>query len=415
MPASLDPFVALLKPLIYNGDEGVRVGGARRPAVRALDTGRRRAEIMTYLDGRILTPDGWRTGRLTFAAAIQSVAARADAPTDRFVLPGFVDLHVHGGGGHDCMAGEAAVRAMARFHARHGTTSLLATTVTAPRDDLRDAFRGIGAAVRHRQPGEARVLGVHLEGPFISPDALGAQPPFAIAPDLALATELCAIAPVRIATIAPEIDPDHALLRHLHGGGVRVQLGHSCASCEQASAALEAGAAGFTHLFNAMTGMHHRRPGMVGAALAHARHAELILDFRHVAEAAARAALRAIPGLYGITDAVAAAGMPAGEYRLGRHLVIKGADGVRLADGTLAGSVLTMDQALRNFFALGLDLEAAARRLSSVPAAYLGQDDCGRLVPGARADLVVVDAGGRLLAVYVEGEAVELADARRGA
>jgi N-acetylglucosamine-6-phosphate deacetylase len=370
---------------------------------------------MTELDGRILTPDGWCTGRLTFAGTIERIAARANAPGDRFVVPGFVDLHVHGGGGSDCMAGEAATRAMARFHARHGTTSLLATTVTAPADDLRDALRDIGAVAGDRRPGEARVLGVHLEGPFISPDALGAQPPFAIPPDLALVDELCAMAPVRVATIAPEIDPDHALLRRLLGHGVRVQLGHSCANFAQASEALEAGAAGFTHLFNAMTGMHHRRPGMVGAALAHARHAELILDFHHVAEGAARAALRAIAGLYGITDAVAAAGMPPGEYRLGRHVVIKDADTVRLADGTLAGSVLTMDQALRNFLALGLDLEDAARRLSSVPAAYLEQDDCGRLVPGARADLVMVDRGGRLLAVYVGGEAVELADARGGA
>jgi N-acetylglucosamine-6-phosphate deacetylase len=363
------------------------------------------------LDGQILTPDGWCPGRLAFAGTIAAVGPRPGVPGDRFVLPGFVDLHVHGGGGADAMAGEDALRTLARFHAGHGTTSLLATTVTAPAADLRRALPAIARVVGDRRPGEARVLGVHLEGPFISPDALGAQPPFAIPPDLGLVDELCALAPVRVATIAPEIDPDHALLRRLRRHGVRVQLGHSCASCEQASAALAAGAAGFTHLFNAMTGMHHRRPGMVGAALAQAAHAELILDFQHVAPAAGRAALRAIPGLYGVTDAVAAAGMPDGEYALGRHRVVKHADAVRLADGTLAGSVLTMDQALRNFLALGLDLEDAARRLSSLPAAYLGEQDCGRIVPGARADLVVVDGAGRLLEVYIEGEALELADA----
>ncbi len=369
----------------------------------------------THLDGRILTPDGWCPGRLTFAGTIEAVAARADVPEDRFVLPGFVDLHVHGGGGADGMAGEAALRQMARFHARHGTTGLLATTVTAPSDDLRLALRAIGRVSRDRRAGEARVLGCHLEGPFISPKALGAQPPYAIPPDLALVDELCALAPIKVATIAPEIDPDHALLRHLVSQGTRVQLGHSCAGYEQASAALEAGAAGFTHLFNAMTGMHHREPGMAGAALAQARHAELILDFQHVAPGAAKLALRAIPGLYGITDAVAAAGMPDGEYSVGRHRVFKKADAVHLADGTLAGSVLTMDRALRNFLALGLELADAARRLSGVPAAYLGQDDCGRIEPGARADLVVVDGAGRLLQVYIEGEAIELADARGGA
>ena len=284
---------------------------------------------------------------------------------------------------------------MARFHARHGTTSLLATTVTAPAAELRSALRGIGAVARERRPGEARVLGCHLEGPFISPQALGAQPPFAIPPDLALVDALCALAPIRVATIAPEIDPDHALLRHLCQHGVRVQLGHSRASLAEAEAALAAGAAGFTHLFNAMSGLHHRAPGMVGAALARAQHAELILDFQHVAPAAAQAALRAIPGLYGITDAVAAAGMPPGEYRLGRHRVIKDGEGVRLADGTLAGSTLTMDRALRNFVALGLPLAEAARRLSEVPARYLGLEDRGRIAPGASADLVVVDESGR--------------------
>ena len=370
-----------------------------------------RAMTTTHLDGRILTPDGWRPGRLSFARRVLELVPRPDVPADRLILPGLVDLHVHGGGGADCMAGEAAVRAMARFHARHGTTSLLATTVTAPAAELRSALRGIGAVAQARRVGEARVLGCHLEGPFISPQALGAQPPFALAPDLALLDALAALAPIKVATIAPEIDPDHALLQRLRQQGVRVQLGHSRASSEEAEAALAAGAAGFTHLFNAMTGMHHRAPGMVGAALARAQHAELILDFQHVAPAAARAALRAIPGLYGITDAVAAAGMPPGDYPLGRHRVIQDGACVRLADGTLAGSTLTMDRALRNFMALGLPLADAARRLSEMPAGYLGLADCGRIEPGARADLVVVDASGHLLAVHVEGEAIELAHA----
>ncbi len=365
----------------------------------------------TQIEGRILTADGWRAGRLSFGPSIVELAPQAAAQGDRFVLPGFVDLHVHGGEGADCMAGEAAVRQMARFHARHGTTSLLATTVTAPAAELRAAFAGIGAVARARRAGEARVPGAHLEGPFISPQALGAQPPFAIPPDHALVDELRALAPLLVATIAPEIDPDHALLEHLCRHGVRVQLGHSRATCEQALAALDAGAAGFTHLFNAMTGLHHRAPGMVGAALARAERAELILDFQHVAPAAAQAALRAIPGLYGITDAVAAAGMPDGEYHLGRHLVIKDASAVRLADGTLAGSTLTMDQALRNLMALGLPLDEAARRLSEMPARHLGRADLGRIAEGLPADLVVVDGAGRLLAVYVEGEAIDLADA----
>ncbi len=308
--------------------------------------------MSTTLEGRILTPQGWVSGRLGFGAKITAVEASGDAAAP-LILPGFIDLHVHGGGGADCMEGEAATRQMARFHARHGTISLLATTVTAPKDDLRAAMAGIGAVAARRGRGEARVVGAHLEGPFISPDALGAQPPFAIPPDLELVRELCALAPLRVTTMAPEIDPGHALLRHFRDRGVRVQIGHTTGTYEDAVSALAAGVSGFTHLFNAMTPMHHRTPGMVGAALAHAEHAEIILDFLHVGAGAAAAALRAVPSLYGITDAVAAAGMPAGEYRLGQHRVFKDAGGVRLEDGTLAGSTLTMDQVLRNLLAAG--------------------------------------------------------------
>jgi N-acetylglucosamine-6-phosphate deacetylase len=355
------------------------------------------------VDGRILTDQGWVAGRLHATAAIGMIEQRFDVATDRFILPGFVDLHVHGGGGGDVMDGAAAVRTMARFHARHGTTALLATTVTAPVEDLRRAFAGIAAEIAQHEPGSARVLGVHLEGPFISPDALGAQPPFAIPPDPALAAELHRAAPIRIATMAPEIDPEGELLATFRVLGTRVQIGHTTCSYAAAKAALVAGASGFTHIFNAMSGFHHREPGAIGCALAHAEWAELIADGHHVADGAMRAALRAIPKLYGVTDAVAATGMPDGTYRLGRHRIRKRGDTVRLADGGLAGSVLTMDRALVNLMALGLPLAEAARRLSTLPADYLGLADRGRLAPGRAADILVVDAHGALEAVFLEG------------
>jgi N-acetylglucosamine-6-phosphate deacetylase len=367
----------------------------------------------TIIAGQVLTAAGFVPGRLHCTAAIRRFEPSADAPADRFILPGFIDLHVHGGAGADCMAGADAVRRMAWFHAGHGTTALLATTVTAPRPDLLAAFRGIGAAIGAADQGSARILGVHLEGPFISPNALGAQPPFAIAPDLDLVDELAALAPIRVATMAPEIDPGGALLAHFSGHGVRAQIGHTTCSYTQARAALDLGAAGFTHLFNAMRGLHHRRAGAVGAALAHGDWAELILDFVHVENGAARVALRAIPKLYCVTDAVAATGMPPGEYRLGQHRIFKEEDAVRLADGTLAGSVLTMDRALRNLVHLGVPLEQAARRCATLPAEYLGIEDRGRLVPGAVADIVVVDPEGRLEAVFIEGRPIE-APAVRG-
>jgi N-acetylglucosamine-6-phosphate deacetylase len=154
-----------------------------------------------------------------------------------------------------------------------------------------------------------------------------------------------------------------------------------------------------------MSGFHHRSPGLAGAALAHAAHAEIIPDLLHVHPGAIRAALRAIPGLYCVTDSTAAAGMPDGEYRLGRHTVTKCMGGVRLADGTLAGSTLTMDQALRNLVdALGMDLREASRRVSTHAADFLGIRDRGRIAPGAWADLVLLDRDLRLKGVIVEGE-----------
>ncbi len=202
-----------------------------------------------------------------------------------------------------------------------------------------------------------------------------------------------------------------ALIAPLRAAGFVVQLGHTLGSYEDGVAALEQGAAGFTHLFNAMTGLHHRAPGMVGAALAHARYSEIIPDLLHVHPGAIRAALRAIPCLYCVTDSTAAAGMPDGEYRLGRHVVTKCLGGVRLPDGTLAGSTLTMDQALRNLVGLGLDLADASRRVSTHAADYLGLADRGRLQPGAWADMVVLDRELQLQRVFSEGEEIDLAHA----
>jgi len=372
------------------------------------------------LEGHILTPEGFVRGtvrvdgdRITalHGTPVAEDAVRADAVTP-VLLPGFIDTHVHGGGGADTMDAGGAAVTLARVHARHGTTALLATTMTAPLADIEAALRALAPAIAHRERGAARLLGVHLEGPYISPDKLGAQPAFARAPSLAEIAALHAIAPIRLITLAPEVNGMLALIPALVGAGHRVQIGHTAASYEQAVEALEAGASGFTHLFNAMSALHHRAPGAAGAALAHGRHAELIPDLLHVHPGAMRAALRAIPGLFCVTDATAAAGMPDGDYRLGRQTVTKCLGGVRLADGTLAGSTLTMDQALRNLVAIGLPLAEASARVSTHAARYLGVAERGLLAVGAMADIVVLDARTlELRQVWVEGEAIELAHA----
>jgi len=238
---------------------------------------------------------------------------------------------------------------------------------------------------------------------------LGAQPPFARPASFDEIHRLHAMAPIRLITLAPEVGNNEALIAALVAEGFKVQLGHTTGSYEQGVAALRCGATGFTHLFNAMSALHHREPGMVGAALAHAEFAEVIPDLLHVHPGAIHAALRAIPKLYCVTDSTSAAGMPDGDYKLGRHTVTKCMGGVRLADGTLAGSVLSMDQALRNLVhTLRLDLADASKRVSTYAADHMGLQDRGRLTVGAWADVVVLNSELALQAVFVEGQEVLL-------
>jgi N-acetylglucosamine-6-phosphate deacetylase len=377
---------------------------------------------MPVLEGAFIAADGLRRGCVTIdgqhIVAVDGERVADDAwrrHGEVVLLPGFIDLHVHGGGGADTMQAGASIDTIARTHVRHGTTALLATTMTAPRDEIEAALQALAPACRARTHGAARVLGVHLEGPYISPDKLGAQPPFAAVPTVAEILALHAIAPIRVVTLAPEVPGALDIIAPLAAAGLRVQIGHSAARYEDVCTALGHGAAGFTHLFNAMSALHHRAPGVVGAALAHARHAEIIPDLLHVHPGAIHAALRAVPGLYCVTDSTSAASMPDGEYLLGRHRVTKCLGGVRLADGTLAGSTLTMDQALRNLVdVLGLTLPDAVRRVSTHAARYLGLPDRGVIAVGAVADLVLCDARLGVRGVMVEGQVVhgEIAAAR---
>jgi N-acetylglucosamine-6-phosphate deacetylase len=372
--------------------------------------------LMKRLEGHVLTPLGFLSGAMAIDPEGR-IAGIEGAPVDEarvrdsrasIILPGFIDLHVHGGAGSDIMDGGDAAQRVARFHAGHGTTALAATTMTAPREELEGAFRGVAPQVRARSAGAARILGIHLEGPCISRARLGAQPDHTRPVDLDELRGLHAITPIRLITLAPEIEANRAAIAELRAAGIRVQLGHSQGSYEEAVESLRLGASGFTHLFNAMPALHHRDPGMVGAALAKAEFAEIIPDLLHVHAGAILAALRAIPRLYCVTDSTSAAGMPDGEYQLGRQRVTKCLGGVRLADGTLAGSALTMDQALRNLVdALGLGLAAASRCLAANAADHLGLADRGRLVEGAWTDAVVLDRDLRLRGVVLEGEWLE--------
>lgn len=374
---------------------------------------------MPRLSGTLVLPGGAAPGSVEFEGRITLLELSGEPGPARglpapYVLPGFVDAHVHGGGGGDTMDGADGVAALARFHATRGTTTLLPTTITNPWPDVLRALQGV-AAVREAagRGGLPDVPGAHLEGPFISPDKLGAQPPHALPPDLGLVAEAVALGVVKVVTLAPEVPGALEAARAFARAGVRVSVGHTLASTAQVEAALDAvagagGVAGFTHLYNAMSQLGSREPGAVGAALARAdAYAELILDLHHVHGTAFRAALAAKPGrLMLVTDAIRAAGTEAGESELGGQPVVVSGGAARLRDGTLAGSVLTMDRAVRNAVTCGLDLAEAATLASTVPAGYLGLADRGKLAVGLRADLVVLDEDLEVREVYVAGRRV---------
>jgi N-acetylglucosamine-6-phosphate deacetylase len=361
---------------------------------------------MRRIEGRVLTPEGLRPGCVLIGDGRIHAVDEAPGASTSLILPGFIDLHCHGGGGADVMdAGEAA-RVVSRTHARAGTTAFLATTMTAPVEEVERALAAADRAARAPDDDEAEILGIHLEGPFISRDKLGAQPDFVLEGDVALMARLMRLAQIRVVTCAPEADPGGVLTRWLETSGVRVQIGHSGCDYETARKCFETGGQGVTHLFNAMSPLLHRAPGVVGAALAHATHAELIPDLLHVHPGAIRVALRTIPNMFAVTDATAASGMPDGDYRLGRQQVRKCDNGVRLADGTLAGSCLTMIEAFRNLIAIGLSIEEASRRTSTIAAEYLGLHDRGRIVAGAVADLVVLNEALELTSVILRGNTI---------
>lgn len=361
------------------------------------------------LEGTFLVPGGWLHGRLEIeAGAIRALAGERlpaeSRPPAPWIVPGFIDLHVHGGDGADVMSGAAAVRRAARYHLSRGTTSWCPTTVTAPEHEVERALIGIESVRAAPETGEASVLGAHLEGPFLSGAKLGAQPPFARPPDLSLARRWLDLCRTRVATFAPELPGAEELVALWSAEGVRAQIGHTCASAEVCRSALGYGASGFTHLFNAMSGAQHRDPGAAAAALAHAEWAEILCDLVHVAGPLILAAERAIPGLYAVSDATPAAGAPDGPFTLGQQRVQKRGERVLLEDGeTLAGSASALERGFANLLALGLPPARASELCSSRPARYLGLADRGQIAPGQRADLVEVDAAGRVRRVWSAG------------
>jgi N-acetylglucosamine-6-phosphate deacetylase len=345
----------------------------------------------TLRDDVLVTIDG---------AVIADVAQQAEAPASAerirgLMLPGFVDVHVHGGAGGDFMDADAeAISRILSQHALNGTTALAATTLSASSEDLRAAVTQIAQASTSRMGAE--IVAIHLEGPFINETRAGAQDRTSIrGADIQELERLIALAPQLrwMMTVAPEVPSVRALVEHFHPR-VLFSIGHTTADYAAAVDATTWGVSHVTHLYNAMTPLHHRDPGVVGAALSSPHlTAELIADGIHVHPAALRIAVQCMPKRIAlVTDAMRACGLPDGRYKLYDYDVTVRDGAVRLADGTLAGSVLTMGDAVKNMIELaGLPLDTVVPLATEVPARILGvADRKGKLESRYDADLVIL-------------------------
>jgi N-acetylglucosamine-6-phosphate deacetylase len=355
---------------------------------------------VAVVGGRIAEPGAAPAGALTLDAA------------GCVVVPGFIDLQCNGASGIDLTAEPERLWEVAAVLPRWGVTAWLPTIVTAPAGARRRALEAWRAGPPPSVGGGgplATPLGLHFEGPFLAPERRGAHPlKYVAAPDPGLVESEGWAGAVELVTLAPELPGAVDLIRALVARGIVVSAGHSSATAAEARAAVDAGVSYVTHLFNAMAPLHHREPGLAGVALSDDRlRAGLIADGLHVDPAVVAVAARALGDrLSLVTDAVAALGAPPGPVPLGTLTAEVSAEdgGVRLPDGTLAGSTLALDQAVRNLVAFaGVPLADAAGAVTTVPARVLGLADRGTLDPGAAGDLVLLDDDGTPVATVIGG------------
>ena len=363
--------------------------------------------------GIVKTNIGIENGRIAYIGNEENIEPILE--TDGIVVPGFIDEHIHGAGGADAMDGTVeALQTISEFLAREGTTGFLATTMTQSPENITNALKAVKKVRERGEYKGAEVLGVHLEGPFISPKHVGAQPlEYVATPDAELFDKYNEASgnSIKIVTLAPEVEGGLGLVKHLSNIGVVASVGHTGGKYADVVNAVAAGATNVTHTYNAQTGLHHREAGVVGAAmLLDELNCEMICDTIHVSVPAIKLVIKNKPhDKYTlITDAMRAKGMPDGKSELGGQEVFVNNGEARLADGTLAGSVLKMNVAVKNLVEkAGVPFTDAVDFATYNPAKNIGVlNERGTIEVGKRADLTVLNSDFEVLYTLVNGKIV---------
>jgi len=356
---------------------------------------------LNKISGKIINYNDSYSGEIIFDENIISINKIEDKNSQNYIIPGFVDLHCHGGGGFDTMDGVQSIQKMSSYHLLKGTTSLLATTWTSSFEHTYDALKDFNSLIDIN----TNLIGVHLEGPFINPEKLGAQPALATKPSIDFVKKINEIAEIKTITLAPEIEGMEKFISFLKDQNINIQFGHTLADSKICERYMSSHDVSFTHLYNAMSDNNHRNPGALSAALNNGNFAEIICDMNHVSEEAILIAKKCIPDLYAITDSIAASGMKDGSYRFANVKIEKKNNKVYLnGTNTLAGSVVNMHDTFLNLLKMKISIQDVVRMTSYSASKFLKKEDIGVIDNGKKANFLILDHDFNIKSIYLNGK-----------
>ena len=359
---------------------------------------------MKNIKGKIINHNSSFYGEVNFDETIKGIKEIENNNIDNYIIPGFIDLHCHGGNGFDTMEGLNSIQKMSSYHLSKGTTTLLATTWTNTFENTFKALDGFNNLLSLN----SNLIGVHLEGPFINPNKLGAQPALTQLPSIEFIEKIKSIANIMVITLAPEIEGMNNFISYLIQNNINVQFGHSLADFNICNKYIDKYKIGYTHLYNAMSGNDHRSPGVLTAALLKSQYAEIICDFEHVSPQAIDIAKKCIPNLYAVTDSVNAAGLKDGNYKFANSEITKQGNKIVLKDThTLAGSIIDMHTTFRNLIKMQYTIEEAVSMTSYNAAKYLYLDNIGIIKENCKSNFLLLDKSYNIKEIYLNGKQIK--------